>query len=165
MASSLNDHSKSAQRSPRSLSDLSMIIQWSSQSPWSPRSFDSVQSNLSMIAKESDLSTNAQWTLNECSTNAQWALNDLINLPMISQRSFNERTKCPPRRRDGWEINECTRISQRNGFFIAFERLLKDQANFVSLNGYPTISVRCKGPFISAQSWGSGREWGGNDSD
>ena len=39
-------------------------------------------------------------------------------------------------------INECTRISLRNVFFIAFERLLRDQANFVSVNGRPVL---CKG--------------------
>ena len=94
------------------------IVQWS---PRSPQSFDSIQNNLSMIAKRSDLSKSAQWFLSDLSI-------------------------FPPRSRDSWEINECTRISPRNSFFVAFERLLRDQAYFWLLNGSPTISVLCKGP-------------------
>ena len=78
----------------------------------------------------------------------QGVLNDLINLPAITQRSFNERQICAPQRRDGWEIIEITRISYRNGFFVAFERLLRDRANLSSLKGHPMISVLCKGSLI-----------------
>ena len=55
IARSVNYLSKSTHQSPRSLSDLSMTVQWS---PWSPQSFDSVQHNLLMITKGSNLSTN-----------------------------------------------------------------------------------------------------------
>ena len=146
LARSLNDLTKSSNHQ-----DLSIIVRWSPQSPWSLYSFDSVQ-NISMIAKGSDLSTNSQWTLNKRSTNAQGVLIGLINLSMISQRSFNERQICPPRRRDGWEINEHTRISHRNGFWEIVERSLRDRAYFWLLNGHPTISVLCKGLLIYKQN-------------
>ena len=105
---------------------LSMIIQWSPWSPWSPQSFDSAQNNLNDHQRK--------WSLNEHSMNVHWMLKENLTISssstissilMIFQWSFVEPQICPPQRRDGWEINEHTRISPRNGFFIAFERSLR----------------------------------------
>ena len=89
----------------------------------------------------SDLATNTQQMINKWSKSAQGVLDDLIDLPMISQRSFNKCQICSPWRRDGWEINNHTRISHRKSFFIAFEWSLRDQGIFLN---HPTISVLCK---------------------
>ena len=78
MVRSLNDLSKSAQRSPRSLKDLSKISQGSPQSTWSPKSFDPVQGNRLMISEGSHLSKNAPWPINVHSMSAQrsqWSFN------------------------------------------------------------------------------------------
>ena len=105
-----------------------MICQWSS-CDLHDQSFDSVQNNLSMIAK----GTNAQWTLNKCSRSDQGVLNDLIDPPNgLIHLSTNANFFHPEG--EMAEINERTRISNRNGFFIAFERLLRDRANLLSLN-------------------------------
>ena len=114
------------QRVPSHHQDLSMICQWSSSLLHSRQGFLKVSTKsktISMIAKGSDLSMNAQGTLNV-----------LIDFPMISQRSFNERRIFPPQKRNGWQINERTRISHRNSFIVAFERSTRDQANFRSPN-------------------------------
>ena len=79
-------------------------------------------------------STNPQWTLNECSMNTQGVLNDLIDFPTISMIFQWILIFFLPQRRDGWEINKRTRISHRNGFFIAVERSLRDRDNFWSPN-------------------------------
>ena len=104
MATSLNNLSKSDQRSPRSLNDrpvistvatvFAVLTQPKTISQWSP--------------KGSNLSMNTQQVL--------------MDLSMISQRSFNESQVFQPQRRDSWEINERTSISHRNGFLVAFER-------------------------------------------
>ena len=65
MARSFDDLSKSTQRLPRSLNDLSMIVQWSPRSPRPRQSSDSVQNNLSLIAKGSNFSRNTQGMLKE----------------------------------------------------------------------------------------------------
>ena len=103
IARSLNNLSKSTQQLPRSLSDLSMIVQWSPQLPRSPQSFDSVQSNLSVITKGSDLSTNAQQTLNKCSRSAQWSYQSLSDLSSIFQWPPNFSTPKGRWLRDQWQ--------------------------------------------------------------
>ena len=132
-----------------------MIVQWSPRSPWSPQSSDSVQVNQSMIAKGSNLSTNAQWmlnersmnaqrALNECSMNAPGALNDLIDLSMISQRIFTERQIVPPQRYIWLRDERAHKDLPQKRFLSCFRRSLRDQVNFE----HPAISVLCKGKSI-----------------
>ena len=133
MARSLNDLSKSTQRLPRSLNDRPVISMVATVS----QSFDSVQNNLSMIAKGSDLSTNAQQTLNECSM--------ISAISQWSQRSFNKHQIFPP---EGDMAERSTR-AQGSLTEMAFSLLLRDCWEigpiFLSLNGRSTISILCKG--------------------
>ena len=119
------------QRMPSDRQDLSMVCQWSS----------SDLHGLFQSPKKSLNGCQGKRSLNERSTNAQGVLSDFTDLPMISQRSFNECQIYPPWRIDGWEINECTRISHRNSFFVAFERL----SQFVIAQPYPSC---VKGPLL-----------------
>ena len=144
MARSLNDLTMSVQRLPSDYQDLSMISQWSSSDIHTRHGLRKVLTQFKTISLVQN-NCQGKWFLNDCSMNTQGALNDLIDLLMISQRSFNIRQICPTQRRHGWELKERTRISQRNGFCIAFEKSLRDRAYFWSLNGRPTIAVLCKG--------------------
>ena len=133
---SLSDE-KNGQISQWSLNDLSMISQWSSSDLHGHQGLLKVilsfQNNLLMIAKGRNLS--------ERSTNAQGVLKECSMISSISQWTPNFSTL-----KEGWlrDQTKCTRISHRNGFFIVFERSLRDRAYFWSLNGHPPISVLFK---------------------
>ena len=157
MTISLNNLSKSAQRSPSNRQDLSMICQWSSSDLHSRHSLFKVLTQfktISMIAKGSDHSTNTQRMLNECSRSTQGVLSDLIDLPMMSQWSFNQCQFLPPQKRDGCRSTS----AQGSPTEMAFSLLLRDRANVWSLNGRPTISVPCKGP-LSTLWWYFTNDW------
>ena len=85
----LNDEKMARSRVPIKHHGLSMIFQWS---PQSPQSFDLVQNNLSTIAEGSNLSTVSQWAPNEGSTDGTFFGLSFINLclsHLISQRSLS----------------------------------------------------------------------------
>ena len=132
------------QRAPSDCPNLSIISQWSSSDLHSHHGLRKVLTQFKTIFQWSPREAISQRMLNELSMNTQWTLNDRSRSIQWSHRSLNDLSVifqwmpiCPPRRRNGWEINECTRISHR------------------------MVSVLCKEPLTSdkCQSWKFGRNF------
>ena len=99
-----------------------------------------------MIAKGSDLSMNAQRTLNECSINAQGVLKEHSMISSISQWSLSDLSMNAKFFHPKGEMAEKSTSAQGSHKETDLLMLLGDRAYFWSPNGWPPISVLCKVP-------------------